>query len=810
MAMAGLQKPTEPYTYSAAPRPVNHRKFGKFSEPAYLYSGPMNIMYDPRVIRGNTYALQVNPFLWQEEAAAAAAKRKKKKRKRPPEKKRPETPEPVFGRKHIVLQTDKYLEELSDKIPEATAETQTDPFMDRPLTPLYIPQKTGLDVATQIEEGDLFHFDIEVEPILEVLVGKTLEQALMEVLEEEELAAMHAHQEHFEQIRNAELVAVQRMEAAEIRKLEEKERRIAQEKQRLIHEKIAKEKLAAQTFSRGYLSVIFDNVFRKLRQSGHFYDPVEREVKNSIEIYNQKHVEAERRKAEYLAEKRKKAEEEARLKAEAEAKAQVVREKKVKLLATMIENGTVSEEEREKLLEDLEENKRLLQEVSKDAVKLDALLYDRLMEQGTITEEMVEEIEAAEKARIETERKGKILRSILERSLIREKDKNKLMAEIEENEENAEILNDEAAVNVLLFDMLLEQEYITQETVAETEKLVAEEEAKAKAERERKGRILLSLLERGVAQEKDKKRMLKKIKKDEERASILKDVPALNALLFDMMLEKGSITQEMVAETEALFEAAEKAKAEKEHKGKLLHSLLERNLAKETDKAQLLAEIKEDKKRASILKDETALNALLFDMLLAKKLITPAMVGATEEMWAAAKAKVEWERKSKLLRSMLERNVIKETDSAPLLAQIKEDKQHANTLTDETALDALLFDMLSEKQLITPATIAATEEFWAAEKVKAEREHKGKLLQSMLERTLVKETDKDQLLAEIKEDKKHANILKDETALNALLFDMLLEKKHITPEMVAATEELLAPPPEPPQEPPPPPPGYMT
>lgn len=39
---------------------------------------------------------------------------------------------------------------------------------------------------------------------------------------------MRSHQEHFEQIRNAELVATQRMEAAEKRKIEEKERRLAQ------------------------------------------------------------------------------------------------------------------------------------------------------------------------------------------------------------------------------------------------------------------------------------------------------------------------------------------------------------------------------------------------------------------------------------------------------------------------------------------------------------------------------------------------------------------------------------------------------
>lgn len=41
--------------------------------------------------------------------------------------------------------------------------------MDRPPTPLFIPAKSGRDMETQIEEGDLFDFDFEVEPILEVL-----------------------------------------------------------------------------------------------------------------------------------------------------------------------------------------------------------------------------------------------------------------------------------------------------------------------------------------------------------------------------------------------------------------------------------------------------------------------------------------------------------------------------------------------------------------------------------------------------------------------------------------------------------------
>ena len=59
------------------------------------------------------------------------------------------------GRKHIDVQTELYLEELSDRVEEADVETQTDAFLDRPPSPLYIPAKTGIDVATQILEGEV-------------------------------------------------------------------------------------------------------------------------------------------------------------------------------------------------------------------------------------------------------------------------------------------------------------------------------------------------------------------------------------------------------------------------------------------------------------------------------------------------------------------------------------------------------------------------------------------------------------------------------------------------------------------------------
>jgi hypothetical protein len=71
------------------------------------------------------------------------------------EKLRPKTPEAVDGRKHIDVQTELYLEELSDRVEEHDAEAQTDAFLDRPPSPLFVPPKTGIDVHTQILPGEV-------------------------------------------------------------------------------------------------------------------------------------------------------------------------------------------------------------------------------------------------------------------------------------------------------------------------------------------------------------------------------------------------------------------------------------------------------------------------------------------------------------------------------------------------------------------------------------------------------------------------------------------------------------------------------
>ncbi|KAI9145188.1 radial spoke 3 [Paraphysoderma sedebokerense] len=258
---------------------------------------PANIMYDRRIYRGSTYASPVSPNQQAQPNALEIQKqnelrRRLKARKKAELQRRPKTPDAVQGRQHIEIQTELYLEEFSDKIPESYASTQTDAFLDRPPSPLYIPQKSGVDVETQILEGDLFDFDREVEPLLEILVGKTLEQSLMEVSEESELECLRKRQKEFLDKRNAELVEVQRLEEAERRRVEEKERRKAEARQ--LHQKKKEEaaKLAAKAFAESYLSEMFPTVMSNLTESGYIYDPVQKIVEQSFLPWLTNQVEA--------------------------------------------------------------------------------------------------------------------------------------------------------------------------------------------------------------------------------------------------------------------------------------------------------------------------------------------------------------------------------------------------------------------------------------------------------------------------------------------------------------------------------------
>ncbi|KAG8037832.1 hypothetical protein G9C98_006043 [Cotesia typhae] len=187
-----------------------------------------NIMFDRRVVRGSTYASASNILL--------------------------------------------------EKPQESEAATQTDYFLDRPSTPQHCPGKVGVDVETQIGPGDLFDFDVEVQPILEVLVGKTIEQALIEVLEEEELAALKEQQRRFRELRATEKVEKLRLEEQERRLREEKEQRLRQHEEALKIQEETEERVAAAVLLTGYVAELLPSVLDRLKMSGYLLEEIKKEM----------------------------------------------------------------------------------------------------------------------------------------------------------------------------------------------------------------------------------------------------------------------------------------------------------------------------------------------------------------------------------------------------------------------------------------------------------------------------------------------------------------------------------------------------
>ncbi|XP_055535837.1 radial spoke head protein 3 homolog A isoform X2 [Wyeomyia smithii] len=223
-----------------------------------------NVMHDRRVVRGSNYingiAQAGDGDNIQKESEARRRQILRKKHVARNQRGIIGTPPAVRGRKHENVQTEKFLEELFVRPPEMDAGCQTDLFLNRPPSPPYIPQKLGCDAATEILDGELFDFDTEVQPIIDVLVGRTIEQALIEVLHEEEIAEMKRQQQQIMAIREAELAELRRLELEDRKLQAEKERRILQDKIAQNLDREMQERITASKLLQGRIDNLMPSV----------------------------------------------------------------------------------------------------------------------------------------------------------------------------------------------------------------------------------------------------------------------------------------------------------------------------------------------------------------------------------------------------------------------------------------------------------------------------------------------------------------------------------------------------------------------
>lgn len=237
---------------------------------------PLTLMSDPRVVRGNTHALarkiskNRDTEKLHERVSKVTSLNSSGKASSSSSLGAGGTPYyqyecRPFAEKDIDMTI--YLTE-DDKVVvfKKEVETQNDDFVDLP-TPLpYIPTKTGIDQSTQVvDTNELFDFDVEVVPLLEVIVQKTLEQALTEVCTEYEIGNLQHEIEEYERIRETERKWVAEQELLLKSDLESKhkirnEMLMAKQKEKSVKSAIAGLQMMRQLFPDIQSTVMSENI----------------------------------------------------------------------------------------------------------------------------------------------------------------------------------------------------------------------------------------------------------------------------------------------------------------------------------------------------------------------------------------------------------------------------------------------------------------------------------------------------------------------------------------------------------------------
>ena len=183
-------------------------------------------------------------------------------------------------RVHQGIDIYKNLVEEEKKIVTADLGIQSDEIDYTEKEKIFIPQKLGKDIGTQILDGELFNFDRDVQPLLTVVVGKTLEQSLLEIEQEDEIANLREAKLMYSKKNNDEFKRIKNLEDREIQKKYNNDaKKDHRRKMREIRKKTQKE-LISRVMSKTYLRDLLQNSYKDLIHRGQFKDYTSIAVKN--------------------------------------------------------------------------------------------------------------------------------------------------------------------------------------------------------------------------------------------------------------------------------------------------------------------------------------------------------------------------------------------------------------------------------------------------------------------------------------------------------------------------------------------------
>ena len=187
---------------------------------------------------------------------------------------------PKPERQHQPIDITKNLVEEEKKVVTADLGIQSDEIEYVDPDKGFIPQKIGKDQSTQILDGELFNFDEDVKPLLTVIVGKTLEQSLLEIGQEDEIATLRDAKAMYQRKKNDDDKRLRNLEDREIQLKfnhdTKKEKRRVQRELR----KTTQRELISRVMSKAYLKNLKDNSIKDLIRRGQFRNYTSTTVKN--------------------------------------------------------------------------------------------------------------------------------------------------------------------------------------------------------------------------------------------------------------------------------------------------------------------------------------------------------------------------------------------------------------------------------------------------------------------------------------------------------------------------------------------------
>ena len=193
---------------------------------------------------------------------------------------------PKPERAHIPIDITKNLVEEEKKIITADLGIQSDHInvKEEDINKPFIPQKLGKDISTQIEDGELFCFDEDVKPLLTVIVGKTLEQSVLEIEQEDEINNLREAKAMYERKKKEDDERIKEIETKEIAlKFNNDAAKQARKNQRETRKKTQKE-LISRVISKHYLKNIVKNSYGDLINRGQFRNYSKITIKNQSNI----------------------------------------------------------------------------------------------------------------------------------------------------------------------------------------------------------------------------------------------------------------------------------------------------------------------------------------------------------------------------------------------------------------------------------------------------------------------------------------------------------------------------------------------